>query len=307
MMLAAIIANAQTIKNGSSWFSGWINFDADIKAGGKIFMSAMDEGQEIEFTLIPVKGKAGEYTVGDGVTDGAVNPYSKVKKVKYKSQNGLEALCFYTSGTDLQAVLVRVGVNDDATDLATNQWIRQHLGEYKSADGRIALEWKNNVMVVNDISAHYTLVTFNGRVTGAITINGGEMDGIWEVVSTLEGVKFYATVIDEYGMRSRTGKSIEFIESDPNTGRFAYANNVLLNDRWFMRMKKSTLRIMRNEIMAHHGYVFQSEDLKEYFANEPWYKPDANNKAKLTFVEELNLELIKCVENSPDADKYTEE
>lgn len=307
IMLVAISVQAQTIKNGSSWYCGWINFTAQTKAGGKILMSAMSEGQEIEFTLIPVKGKAGEYTVTDGVTYGAVNPYEKVKKVILKSREGIDALCFYTSGNNLLAVSTKVNADAEASDIAINQWILQHIGDYKSADGSIALEWKNNVVVVNDISAHYIVETFNDIINGAITIKGGELNGLWNVVSTLKGITLYAAKYDEYGILNRTGKSIEFIESDPNTGRFAYATKTLLNDKWFTRMKKSTLRIMRNEIMAHHGYVFQSNDLKEYFANEPWYKPAAGNKVKLSLVEELNIELIKAAENNPEADNYSEE
>ena len=73
-LLIAIGLQAQTIKNGTSWYSGWINFTAQTKAGGKILMAAMDEGQELEFTLTPIKGKAGENTITDGKTDGAINP-----------------------------------------------------------------------------------------------------------------------------------------------------------------------------------------------------------------------------------------
>ena len=86
-------------------------------------------------------------------------------------------------------------------------------------------------------------------------------------------------------------------ETNPAVGRFFYASSTLLNDKWFRRFDKSTLRIMRNAILARHGYRFQSKDLQEYFANEPWYKPAASNdKIKLSFVEQLNMELIKHVE-----------
>ena len=55
---------------------------------------------------------------------------------------------------------------------------------------------------------------------------------------------------------------------------------------------------MRNAILARNGYKFQSADLKEYFANEPWYTPASNNKeVKTSFVEQLNIELIKAEES----------
>jgi hypothetical protein len=55
---------------------------------------------------------------------------------------------------------------------------------------------------------------------------------------------------------------------------------------------------MRNAILARHGYRFQSKDLQEYFTNEPWYKPAASNVGiRLSFIEQLNVELIKQMED----------
>ena len=94
------------------------------------------------------------------------------------------------------------------------------------------------------------------------------------------------------------GVEYEFAESNPNVGRFFYASTTLLNDKWFRHFDLKTLRFMRNAILARHGYRFQSKDLKEYFANEPWYKPAASNdKVKLSFIEQLNIDLIKYVEH----------
>ncbi|MBR0072928.1 MAG: YARHG domain-containing protein [Bacteroidales bacterium] len=299
-LLAAISIQAQTIKNGTSWYSGWTNFKATAKAGGKMLMAAMEEGQEVEFTLTPVKGKIGEYTVSDGITDGAVNPYEKTKKAVLKSRDGLEALCFYTANGGLLAVLAKVGSNDQPTDLATQQWIQQNIGTYSSADGNTTLEWKTNIMVANDISAHYTVETFNGQINGAINIKGGTLDGLWIVEPNLKGMTLHSAKYDEYGMLERTGIHKTFIESDPLTGRFAFATRTLLNDKWFTQFDNATLRIMRNEIMAHHGYKFNSKDMQQYFESEDWYKAQPNTKIKLTLVEELNTELIKYVESNPE-------
>ena len=300
IMLVAISVQAQTIKNGTSWYSGWINFTAQTKAGGKILMAAMDEGQELEFTLTPIKGKVGEFTISDGVTEGAINPYEFAKTIKLKSKDGLEAICFYNADGGLFGVMAKVGPNDESTEISINQWIRQHIGTYKSSDGRITLEWKHNVMVVNDISAHYTVETFNGHVNGAISIKGGELNGLWGVEPTLQGLEMYPVKYDEYGMLTRTGDIKTFTESDPHTGRFAYASTILLNDKWFTHFGKYTLRIMRNEIMAHHGYTFQSKDLQQYFNDEQWYKAQPNAKIKLSLVEELNIEMIKYAESNTE-------
>ena len=51
---------------------------------------------------------------------------------------------------------------------------------------------------------------------------------------------------------------------------------------------------MRNEIFARYGYIFKSQDLKEWFGSKPWYNgrySDVNHM--LTDIERKNVEFIK--------------
>ena len=95
------------------------------------------------------------------------------------------------------------------------------------------------------------------------------------------------------------GVDIALNKTASEYGRFSFASEMLLNTQTLRKYDKKTLRIMRNEIMARHGYRFQSKDLQEYFGKQSWYKPVAsNNQVKLSFVEQLNVELIKQMENN---------
>jgi hypothetical protein len=61
------------------------------------------------------------------------------------------------------------------------------------------------------------------------------------------------------------------------------------------------LRLLRNEIYARHGYVFEDQYLQDYFSSKPWYRPLGNNdlaKAKLTKTEIKNIETIKSQEEA---------
>lgn len=75
-------------------------------------------------------------------------------------------------------------------------------------------------------------------------------------------------------------------------------SNTLLNRYYLSKIPdKKELRLMRNEILARHGYRFQSKDLQEWFGNQFWYKPGNNNNAiKLNVIEQINIELIKSEE-----------
>ena len=57
------------------------------------------------------------------------------------------------------------------------------------------------------------------------------------------------------------------------------------------------LRLMRNEIFADHGYIFKSEDLRNFFLEKDWYKPRFDNvNDSLNDIEKINISLIKSLE-----------
>ena len=65
-------------------------------------------------------------------------------------------------------------------------------------------------------------------------------------------------------------------------------------------LPKDILRIARNEIFAKHGYIFETEDLKQFFSYKEWYKgtvkPSDWNDSVLNECEKKNLELISKYE-----------
>ena len=77
--------------------------------------------------------------------------------------------------------------------------------------------------------------------------------------------------------------------------------NYLMNTHYLGRFSKPQLRLMRNEILARHGWKFQSKDLKDYFTSQPWYKPVADNSSvKLSVIEMTNIQLLKSEEAVSD-------
>lgn len=81
------------------------------------------------------------------------------------------------------------------------------------------------------------------------------------------------------------------------------SNTEYLTDADVSGLSKADLRIARNEIMARHGRIFESEDLKTYFESKSWYSGtispeefDADMESRLSDVERANIELIKKYE-----------
>jgi hypothetical protein len=75
--------------------------------------------------------------------------------------------------------------------------------------------------------------------------------------------------------------------------------NRLLTENDLRGLSKSQLRIMRNEIFARHGYIFDSKDLREYFSQQSWYKPQSKDVTHLlSDIDKKNVEFIKKYEAS---------
>ena len=96
-----------------------------------------------------------------------------------------------------------------------------------------------------------------------------------------------------------------YLEQQPVSEQLS---SCLLNTTYLGRFSKDQLRLMRNEILARHGWRFQSKDLQEYFGSQPWYKPGNDNQAvKLHVIEQLNIQLIKSEETVPDENRISGE
>ena len=301
------IGGMQAQIEGGSWYNGSIQYSAEKMGNGNFWMSAMDEGEERTFTMMPVAGKPDTYRFTDSDYD-----YRDVTTAKHIKKEGLDIIAFYDDKKQLKSILENVADYEEPYEqLTVSRWKEQLEGSYffPECGSSEDVVWGSKAIVLNHVVAPYEVVTFNGRVTGYIQVKetGTILDGTWEVVPTLEGIHLYE--INENGdyfyewERGQVEYTLK--ESNPRVGRFDFATRTLLNPLFHLNYKKSTLRIMRNAIMARNGYRFQSKDLQDYFGKEPWYKPAASNdNIKLSFIEQLNVELIKAAEeNAEDEDE----
>lgn len=67
---------------------------------------------------------------------------------------------------------------------------------------------------------------------------------------------------------------------------------------------RETLRYIRNELLARHGYAFSNDKFYNYFNAKPWYIAGGYNEdSKLTALEWDNITLVKKVEKAMDTKK----
>lgn len=84
----------------------------------------------------------------------------------------------------------------------------------------------------------------------------------------------------------------DYIIADSST---RYLTEADLND-----YSKTQLALIRNEIFARNGYIFDTDKYSNYFYGKSWYKPNpefGGNEKELNDVEKANIALIKKVEN----------
>ena len=81
------------------------------------------------------------------------------------------------------------------------------------------------------------------------------------------------------------------------SGLYPEASTRYLTNADLRNKSRWQLKIMRNEIYARHGYIFQTQEMKNYFNNQSWYNPvyyDVTHM--LTSLEKSNIAYIKKFE-----------
>ena len=314
LLCLCAVLGAQAQVDGGNWYDGEIVYSASQKDDGKVRMHAMDEGEELEFWLIPIADKKDTYRITRDPNSQDYE-YHDVVKVRHLKEKDLDVLCFYTKNNGLQTVMSNEK-EWDAEKINKAKWLQQFYGYFvaeEESEFEKELRWNSSKLTVNGTELPYDVITFNGRITDFIRIYDvedsknevvNEFVGTWKVIPNREGFELISVNDESDNMPylwEPDGPKYQF--SMPynykSKGRFDYANYTLLNDKQFAKMDKKSLRFMRNEILAYHGYSFQSKDLRDFFNEEPWYHPaSSNDQIELSLLEQLNIELIKYVENT---------
>lgn len=95
---------------------------------------------------------------------------------------------------------------------------------------------------------------------------------------------------------NQTSTETEMVSNDG--GYYHITSSRLLTEEDIKGFSKSDLMIMRNEIFARHGYIFQDPMLQEHFSQMPWYTPQQDDISQITLssVEQNNVLFIQRYE-----------
>ncbi len=298
---------AQNIPNGSTWFDGFNMYEATRQDNGKIQFYSMNEGEETIYELAPISGKSGQYSIvltSDTVSD----PGDFLDlTAKMMQQDGITALAVYNKDNRLTDLFEKT--DKSLYDIVFERWRPTIMGTFscKSPDGgTVGIIVGEKTVMVAGHAARYEVPTLNGYPLDVLDVQDGPWKGCWHFVKTAEGFNVYKVTMNEYGLYDEVdGKPWVLTWADPDKGRWDFASQVIIRTSGY---KKSTLRVMRNAILAKHGYVFNSPDLKQLFESQLWYEPAGNNASvKLSFIEQMNVALIQYAESKNDGTWWVSE
>lgn len=94
----------------------------------------------------------------------------------------------------------------------------------------------------------------------------------------------------------------ELVENETKSNKYEWLSERLVTASDLEGKSAGDLRLMRNAIFARHGYIFKSDDLKEYFSRFDWYEPrykDVSNR--LSGIEQKNIAYIQRFEGNASA------
>lgn len=98
------------------------------------------------------------------------------------------------------------------------------------------------------------------------------------------------------------GDDIKGFDTDMQEYIFPSSDSRYLSEEEVRDIETDKLRIARNEIFARHGYIFNDEELNQYFNGTSWYNGTVpaeqfNMDAVLNDFEKKNIELIEEIES----------
>jgi hypothetical protein len=102
--------------------------------------------------------------------------------------------------------------------------------------------------------------------------------------------------LNEFKRTASSAENTQVTEQNNNLivdGKYPHSSERILTAVDLSDINIDQLKIMRNEIYARHGFIFQTGDMKIYFESQKWYKPLYNDISnQLSNIEKTNVDFL---------------
>jgi hypothetical protein len=271
---------------------------------GKITLTSADDGGRTQFVLDPIPDQVGWFSLDGEITSTIL--LSQTTLASLTEDGGRQMLVIYRGGM-VSKLFERTELSSE--EIIAERWYPTVRGKYtlKTPDGRTRSVLVNdNLVTIDGETVSYKIVTSNGAPLDVVDIQDGVGKGAWHFVRTIDGFNVYRSKLNDSGEYEELYDEVDdrpYVLSwaDPTQSRWSYLSEVFIIP---IHYTKESLRLIRNHILAQHGYVFRDKQLKEYFKTQPWYKPGKDNDSiNLNFIEQMNISRIQGEEAKADEER----
>ncbi|MBI5401879.1 MAG: YARHG domain-containing protein [Ignavibacteriae bacterium] len=89
----------------------------------------------------------------------------------------------------------------------------------------------------------------------------------------------------------------EYNKNGKYPGKYPFTSSKEIKDEDLKGLSDNELKIMKNEILARHGFIFSDKEMKDHFSKLKWYSAKNQNVDKLlTPLEKQNIQNIEAFE-----------
>jgi hypothetical protein len=224
----------------------------------------------IIFTLIQI-GLFGQSSF-DGIDTSLIKPWLPKIEIEYQA-------VYHFGDSEWESKLILI--------CGLDKWYAQIVSGNWSGEGN-QLAWINNYENLGNVRVDANKF-YSDKTNGEFVLYDGNNGRI-------KGLKVYNSWIGEDGQE--IGYKSHSLQ-DNYSGKYTQASLRLLNRDELIKMSKTDLKIMRNEIFARYGYKFKpGGEMDKYFQSLDWYSGQHDNVDKfLTDLEKENIDQIQLIEN----------
>lgn len=224
----------------------------------------------------------------------------QIVQVTYSSENMDSTTIQFTMLDDqvfkITALVDPLFAIDQASDLSAalnNIYLMLYMSQHESEAG--------------DANFEQALVDRLDQVSGSAVLYGASADyaGDRSELCTLFGDSPLEVsvpwMLDAYGYFDMTNyasnTSDAVAEDTPDEDYIFPSDRQYITEADMANWDQNTASLARNEIYARHGYVFQTQEIQNYFAAKEWYSPNPSyDGSGLSDVEKANVDAILVFE-----------
>ncbi len=148
----------------------------------------------------------------------------------------------------------------------------------------------------------------NDSITHLVKLEDVDNDGYFELIckegdyDQIRSNKLYVPFIvlkyRNFSLYIDQDLTYKYNYPQKNYRRFPEGSIKVLTEDELKKYSAEELKIMRNEIYADYGYIFEDKCLMDYFSSQTWYKPEKKHFYHITALEKHNIDLIKRMEEN---------